>query len=156
MAHRKIKNYQGSYQQYSNRFAAVRSQGKLHKFAKKFTKKQFDMMRAEGTTIDEMVEAQAIPKHIVEKSFKQYEYLRDNSLMRPGDKFETTKEWDNSYWGGEIEEVIKKPENFKLGYHRTMSGFLKDKHAIHFMITFEIELGELSREEVLDEYGYHD
>lgn len=150
MAHRKPNNYQGSYQQYSNKFAAVRNQGRLHKTTKKFTKRQFDRMRAEGTTVDEMIEKQSISVEKAEKAFEQYKYLRDNSLMRPGNKFNSNKEWKNSYFGE------TGTEDYQLGYHRTLSGFLKDGHAMHFMITFEIDMGFRSREDILDDYGYND
>ena len=150
MAHRKIKNYQGSYQQYGNLFAAARNQGRKKRFARKFTKAEFDALKAEGTTVEEMIAEQTFSEEVANKAFRQYEYLRDNSQMHAGEKFNSDKQWENSYWGE------SRDYGYGLGYHTTKSGFLKDGHSIHFMISFEIDLGLKSREEVLADYGYDD
>ena len=154
MAHRKIKNYQGSYQQYSNRFLAAKNKGLKKPFAKKFTKKEFDMLVDNGYTIDQMLEKQTRSRDVAERAWHTYEELRDKAKMQSGNYWESQKRWENSFFGS---DVLENEETgiLKVKYHRTMSGFLKDKYVIHFLITEEILQGR-PREEVLDDYGYHD
>ena len=140
---KKLRNYNVGYEQYSRKFYELKKAGNLKRGMRKFSKKHYNELRAEGDTNKVILERQMfLSKKKQKNAWKNYTKLRKN--LNPG---EATL-YDNSYWGRNNEEEEG------LGYHRTLSGLMRDKNAIHFLITNDILTSDKSREEVLAQYGY--
>ena len=112
---------------------------------RKFSKKHYNELRADGNSNKDILEEQRfLSKKKQREAWKSYTKLRKN--LNPGEK----ALYDNTYWGrNEYDEE-------GLGYHRNLSGLMRDKHIFHFLITNDILTSGKSREEVLAQYGYED
>ena len=142
---KKIRNYNVGYEQYSRGFAELKSYNNLKVGVRKFSKKTYNKLREMGYSTKEILKEQMFLSKKKQKTvWKNYTKLRKN--INPG---EATL-YDNSYWGRNNE----KEEG--LGYHRTLSGLMRDKNAVHFLITNDILTSDKSKEEVLAQYGYED
>ena len=142
---KKTRNYNVGYEQYSRKFSELKKSNNLKVGMRKFSKKTYNKLRAMGYSTKEILKEQTfLSKKQQKTAWKNYTKLRKN--LNPG---EATL-YDNTYWGRNNEEEEG------LGYHRTLSGLLRDKNAIHFLITNDILTGDKSKEEVLAQYGYED
>ena len=142
---KKLRNYNVGYEQYSRKFYELKKAGNLKRGRRKFSKKHYNELRADGNSNKDILEEQRfLSKKKQREAWKSYAKLRKN--LNPGEK----ALYDNSYWGrNEYDEE-------GLGYHRNLSGLMRDKHIFHFLITNDILTSGKSREEVLAQYGYED
>ena len=142
---KKLRNYNVGYEQYSRKFYELKKAGNLKRGMRKFSKKHYNELRADGNSNKDILEEQRfLSKKKQREAWKSYTKLRKN--LNPGEK----ALYDNSYWGrNEYDEE-------GLGYHRNLSGLMRDKHIFHFLITNDILTSGKSREEVLAQYGYED
>ena len=142
---KKLRNYNVGYEQYSRKFYELKKAGNLKRGMRKISKKHYNELRAEGDTNKDILEEQRfLSKKKQREAWKSYTKLRKN--LNPGEK----ALYDNTYWGrNEYDEE-------GLGYHRNLSGLMRDKHIFHFLITNDILTSGKSREEVLAQYGYED
>ena len=110
---------------------------------RKFSKKTYNSLRARGDSTDAILDEQMfLSKKKQREAWKSYTKIRKN--LTPGEK----ALYDNTYWGrNEYDEE-------GLGYHRNLSGLMRDKNIFHFLITNDILTSGNSREEVLAQYGY--
>ena len=142
---KKLRNYNVGYEQYSRKFYELKKAGNLKRGMRKFSKKYYNKLRADGNSNKDILEEQRfLSKKKQKEAWKSYTKLRKN--LNPGEK----ALYDNTYWGrNEYDEE-------GLGYHRNLSGLMRDKHIFHFLITNDILTSGKSREEVLAQYGYED
>lgn len=142
---KKLRNYNVGYEQYSRKFYELKKAGNLKRGMRKFSKKHYNELRADGNSNKDILEEQRfLSKKKQREAWKSYTKLRKN--LNPGEK----ALYDNTYWGrNEYDEE-------GLGYHRNLSGLMRDKHIFHFLITNDILTSDKSREEVLAQYGYED
>ena len=142
---KKLRNYNVGYEQYSRKFYELKKAGNLKRGMRKFSKKHYNELRADGNSNKDILEEQRfLSKKKQREAWKSYTKLRKN--LNPGEK----ALYDNTYWGrNEYDEE-------GLGYHRNLSGLMRDKHIFHFLITNDILTSGKSREEVLAQYGYED
>ena len=142
---KKLRNYNVGYEQYSRKFYELKKAGNLKRGMRKFSKKHYNELRADGNSNKDILEEQRfLNKKKQREAWKSYTKLRKN--LNPGEK----ALYDNTYWGrNEYDED-------GLGYHRNLSGLMRDKHIFHFLITNDILTSGKSREEVLAQYGYED
>ena len=140
---KKLRNYNVGYEQYSRKFYELKKAGNLKRGMRKFSKKHYNELRADGNSNKDILEEQMfLSKKKQKLAWKTYQKLVKK--LKPGEK----AIYDNTYWGrNEYDEE-------GLGYHRTLSGLMGDKHAFHFLITNDILTSDKSREEVLAQYGY--
>ena len=140
---KKLRNYNVGYEQYSRKFYELKKAGNLKRGMRKFSKKHYNELRADGNSNKDILEEQRfLSKKKQKLAWKTYQKLVKK--LKPGEK----AIYDNTYWGrNEYDEE-------GLGYHRTLSGLMGDKHAFHFLITNDILTSDKSREEVLAQYGY--
>ena len=143
---KKLRNYNVGYEQYSRKFYELKKAGVLKRGMRKFSKKTYNELRARGDSNKVILKKQTFLSEKKQKqAWKTYTKLRKK--LSPGQK----AIYDNTYWGrNEYDEE-------GLGYHRNLSGLIRDKHFFHFLITNDILTGEKygkSREEVLAQYGY--
>lgn len=143
--------YRGTYETYSQQFEANKKQGLIQQGVRKLGKNQWANEIRQGMTNTSILENQSLNKKAAKRAFEQYNKIVKKN-MKPG---ETSLELQKTYWGNNALDKNKQQVTHTMGYHRTLSGFLHDKNAIHMMISYEIMSGR-SREEVLDDYGYHD
>lgn len=142
---KRTRNYNVGYEQYSRKFSELKKSNNLKVGMRKFSKKRYNELRADGNSNKDILEAQMfLSKKQQKTAWKNYTKLRED--LNPG----KTKLYNKSYWG----KNNKKEEG--LGYHRTFTGLMRDKNAIHFLITNDILTSDKSREEVLAQYGYED
>ena len=142
---KKTRNYNVGYEQYSRQFSELKKSSNLKRGVRKFSKKTYNELRAMGYSNKEILKEQMfLDKKQQRQAWKSYTKLRKN--LNPGE----TATYDNSYWGENNEEIEG------LGYHRNLSGLMRDKNAFHFLITNDILTSDKSREEVLAQYGYED
>ena len=142
---KKLRNYNVGYEQYSRKFYELKKAGNLKRGMRKFSKKYYNELRADGNSNKDILEEQMfLSKKKQKLAWKKYQKLVKK--LKPGEK----AIYDNTYWGrNEYDEE-------GLGYHRTLSGLMSDKHTFHFLITNDILTSDKSREEVLAQYGYED
>ena len=154
---KKLRNYNVGYEQYSRKFYELKKAGNLKRGMRKFSKKHYNELRAQGDTNKVILKKQMfLSKKKQKLAWKKYQKLVNRKVknkkiikknLNPGEK----AIFDNTYWGGNLDEEEG------LGYHRTLSGLMQDKHVFHFLISNDILTGEKygkSREEVLAQYGY--
>ena len=151
---KKLRNYNVGYEQYSRKFYELKKAGNLKRGMRKFSKKHYNELRADGNSNKDILEEQRfLSKKKQKLAWKTYQKLVNKKVknkkitknnLNPGEK----AIFDNSYWGRNSEEEEG------LGYHRTLKGLMGDKHAFHFLITNDILTSDKSREEVLAQYGY--
>ena len=142
---KKLRNYNVGYEQYVRKFYELKKAGNLKRGMRKVSKKQYNELRAAGDTNKDILEEQRfLSKKKQREAWKSYTKIRKN--LNPGE----TALYDNTYWGrNEYDEE-------GLGYHRNLSGLMRDKNIFHFLITNDILTSGKSREEVLAQYGYED
>ena len=140
---KKLRNYNVGYEQYSRKVYEIKKAGNIKRGMRKFSKKYYKKLRADGNSNKDILEEQRfLSKKKQKLAWKTYQKLVKK--LKPGEK----AIYDNTYWGrNEYDEE-------GLGYHRTLSGLMGDKHAFHFLITNDILTSDKSREEVLAQYGY--
>ena len=151
---KKLRNYNVGYEQYSRKFYELKKAGNLKRGMRKFSKKHYNELRADGNSNKDILEEQRfLSKKKQKLAWKTYQKLVNKKVknkkitknnLNPGEK----AIFDNSYWGRNSEEEEG------LGYHRTLKGLMGDRHAFHFLITNDILTSDKSREEVLAQYGY--
>jgi hypothetical protein len=144
----KIRNYNVGYKKYSQEFDLLRKTHNVKKDVRKFTKKQYNLCRAEGdSNKDILAEQTFLTKKQQKVVWEKYLKLREEEI-KPGDK----KLFKGSYWGAD-DELGRNG----LGYHEKFTGLMRDKNAIHLMITNDmLNINELNmtKKEVLAQYGY--
>lgn len=140
---KKIRNYNVGYKKYSQQFAELRKARNVKQGVRKFTKKTYNKLRSQGFSNKEILEEQMFLSESKQAEIWQ-KYLKIRENIKPGE----STIYDSSYWGQNEDETEG------LGYHRTMTGLMRDKDAFHFMITNDILNSGLDREEVLAQYGY--
>lgn len=145
--------YRGTYETYERNFQQSKANGLVLHGVRQLTRKQWANEISQGMTNTAIINNQTMSKKAAQRAYKQYQKLMKDTRLNPG---EVAIELEKTYWGHNNKDKNAKIIYRELGYHRTFSGFMKDKHAVHMMISFEIKLGERSREEILDDYGYHD
>ena len=143
---KKFRNYNVGYEQYTKQFYELKKAGNLKRGMRKFSKKQYNELRAKGQSNKKILKKQ---RFLSEKKQKKAwdRYAKVRNKLNPGEK----ALYDNTYWGS------NEDDEEGLGYHRTLSGLMKDKHFFHFVISNDILTGKKygkSREEVLAQYGY--
>lgn len=143
----KIRNYNVGYKKYSQEFDLLKKAHNVKQGVRKFTKKQYNLSRAEGDSNKDILAAQTfLTKEQQKMAWEKYLKIREE--LKPGDK----KVFEKSYWGA-TEEIVDN----SLGYHKNFAGLMRDKNAFHFLITNDMlnrkELN-MTREEVLAQYGY--
>ena len=143
---KKVRNYNVGYKKYSQEFAKLRKESNVKQGMRKFTKKQYNQMRAEGETNKTILESQMfLNKKQQQEAWKHYLEIRQT--IKPGSK----KAYNNSYWG------YNEEEEEGLGYHTKFEGLMRDKDAFHFLITDAMshrKETDMTREDVLAQYGY--
>lgn len=143
---KKLRNYNVGYKKYSEEFALLKKAHNVKQGVRKFTKKQYNIMRAEGDSNKDILAAQTFLDKKQQKEAWE-KYLKIRETIKPGDK----KKYEDSYWGQNEEE------DEGLGYHTKFEGLMRDKDAFHFLITNDMlnrkDLN-MTREEVLAQYGY--
>lgn len=142
----KIRNYNVGYKKYSQEFELLKKAHNVKQGVRKFTKKQYNRMRAEGDSNKDILAAQTfLTKEQQKVAWEKYKKIREE--LKPGDK----KIFKDSYWG----EAEAGRDG--LGYHTKLAGLMRDKDAFHFLITNDMlnrsELN-MTRDEVLAQYGY--
>lgn len=132
-----------AYQAYRQKFYVEKKIGNVKQGVRVLTANQYRRARKEGINDTNILKAQTLLHSKREKDYVWREYKKIKKSFSRGE----TIEMEGSYFGETYEE------DEGLSYHYSLSGLLKDKDAIHFMITFRINDGE-DRAEVLADYGY--
>lgn len=132
-----------AYQAYRQKFYVEKKIGNVKQGVRVLTANQYRRARKEGINDTNILKAQTLLHSKREKDYVWREYKKIKKTFSRGE----TIEQEGSYFGETYEE------GEGLSYHYSLSGLLKDKDAIHFMITFRINDGE-DRAEVLADYGY--
>lgn len=132
-----------AYQAYRQKFYVEKKIGNVKQGVRVLTANQYRRARKEGINNTNILKAQTLLHSKREKDYVWREYKKIKKSFSRGE----TTEMEGSYFGETYEE------DEGLSYHYSLSGLLKDKDAIHFMITFRINDGE-DRAEVLADYGY--
>lgn len=138
---KKNRSYKKSYEKYVKEFKAEKKENNIKVGVRQMTRKQYESFRNQGYSSKDILKEQVILKNkrMKERVWKEYQKLE----LKNGE----AAVYDNSYWGENINET----EGVKN--HRSLKALMKDRHALHFMITQTIdELGD--RDEALAYYGY--
>lgn len=139
----KIRNYNVGYKKYSQEFDLLKKAYNVKQGVRKFSKKTYNMLRAKGFSNEDILNEQRFLDEEKQKlAWEKYQKIKEKIV--PGE----TAIYDNTYWG----ENEREEEG--LGYHRSIKGLMRDKHAFHFLITNDLLTSDLSRDEVLAQYGY--
>lgn len=139
-------NIKKLYGQYKRHFQNEKKNGNIQNGVRQDTFKEFqhDMADPEYGSIKNILDAQRIVKQENKaKVWREYKKMLKEEQLKPGNQ--TTQ--NNTYWGGNKESVTG------VGYHRTFTGLMRDRDAVHFIIAHRIENGEDSRD-VLADFGY--
>ena len=131
------------YQVYRQKFYAEKKIGNVKQGVRVLTANQYRRARKEGINDTNILKAQTLLHSKREKDYVWREYKKIKKTYSRGE----TIEQEGTYFGESYEDEEG------LSYHYSLSGLLKDKDAIHFMISFRINDGE-DRAEVLADYGY--
>lgn len=143
------------YQNYIKRFEYQQKRHNLKHGARRFTIKQFKNSRKSGLTTTEILK----PSMIIQTKTQEREVWRDYMRARKHYSRGETYEIEGGYEGlsmsskGGISQAEAENRSDLLKYHYNLSGLLQDGHALHALITFQIDLGQ-DRKEVLADYGY--
>lgn len=132
-----------AYQVYRQKFYAEKKIGNVKQGVRVLTANQYRRARKEKMNDTSILEAQTLLHSKREKNYVWREYKKIKKTYSRGE----TIEQGGTYFGESYEDEEG------LSYHYSLSGLLKDKDAIHFMISFRINDGE-DRAEVLADYGY--
>ena len=131
------------YEAYRQKFYAEKKIGNVKQGVRVLTANQYRRARKEGINDTKILKAQTLLHSKREKNYIWREYKKIKKRYSRGE----TLEQEGTYFGESYEE------DEGLSYHYSLSGLLKDKDAIHFMISQRIADGE-DRVEVLANYGY--
>lgn len=132
-----------AYQVYRQKFYAEKKIGNVKQGVRVLTSNQYRTARKKKMNDTSILKAQTLLHSKREKDYVWREYKKIKKTYSRGE----TIEQEGTYFGETYEE------DEGLSYHYSLSGLLKDKDAIHFMISFRINDGE-DRAEVLADYGY--
>lgn len=137
-----MRNIKTGYGNYKRWFQYEKKHGNIKNGVRQLTLKDFKLMNESGVTTTEILNMQKMISggyKVKQKTWKAYKKLKlkaDESLVQEGT------------WFGRGSQ-----NEAGLSYHRTLSGLMKDKHALHFLISLRtVEEGD--RKEVLADYGY--
>lgn len=134
------------YGQYKKLFQKEKKIHNIKNNVRQLTRKQFEAVikEAETNSIKKILAKQTIlaTAKLKKDTLKRYNKAIKANL-KPGD----FAIYDDTYFGENNEETEG------LGYHRTLSGLLKDRDAVHFLISDRIIAGE-DRYDVLADFGY--
>ena len=132
-----------AYTKYRNKFYIEKRIGNVKQGVRVLSPNQYRRARKENLSDKKILKAQTLLHSKAEKNelwnyYKKIrvDFNRGESLIQ-----------ENTYFG-ETDEDLE-----GLSYHYNISGLLKDKDAMHFIISYRINDGE-EREEVLADYGY--
>lgn len=119
-----------------------------------------------------IMDTQAIDRDRALRAYKEYKRAIYDPYMKKDNDIKAVWVSDDTYWGNESpKRPLSEEEKMKLNKkerekaekeearmdkimrHSTFAGFMRDKHAVHYMIAAEILNGR-DREEVLADYGY--
>lgn len=138
-----MKKRSKAYQVYRQKFYAEKKIGNVKQGVRVLTANQYRRARKKKMNDTSILKAQTLLHSKREKDYVWREYKKIKKTYSRGE----TIEQEGTYFG----ETYEDDEG--LSYHYSLSGLLKDKDAIHFMISFRINDGE-DRAEVLADYGY--
>ena len=141
-----MKKWTKAYQNYRDKYYAEKKLGNVKQGSIVFSPSQYKASKKAGLTDKQILNASTIFKSKGEKTqfWKQYQKMRKEYSRGE------TKEFNNYYYNDE-QELIK--ETRELKYHYNFSGLMKDKYAMHLIISWRILHGE-EKAEVLADYGY--
>ena len=153
MAKKKTKWTKG-YIEYREAYYKEKRRHNIKQATEVLSLSQYKEAKKEGMTNYQMVKAQKI----IQTKTQEREVWRNYKRMRKFYSRGETYEVKGGYEGLSLSSKggISKAESEKadiLSYHYNLSGLLADGHALHALITFEIEIGN-DRKEVLAQYGY--
>lgn len=139
-----MKKSTKTYIAYRNKFYAEKKIGNVKNGVRLLTPSQYKRARQEDLADRDILKAQTILHSKAEKKdFWRY-YNKVRKTFSRGEKIEQ----EGTYFGENLEETEG------LSYHYNLSGLLKDRDALHFLISFRIDnIGE-DRKAVLADYGY--
>jgi hypothetical protein len=131
------------YENYRRKFYDQKKEGNIKQGVRVLTINQYKRARKESLNDTKILKAQTILHSKKEKREIWSQYKRIRKSYKRGE----TLDQEGTYFG----ETYESEEG--LAYHYNLSGLMKDKDALHFMISFRIAEGE-ERKEVLADYGY--
>lgn len=148
----KRRKWSKDYENYRRKFYAEKKLGNVKQGVRVLTANQYRRARKgdrreSGLSDTKILKAQTMLHGQAEKKALWREYKKLKKRISRGESIIL----EDTYFGGAYDEEADEIEG--LSYHYNLSGLLKDKDAIHFLISYRILQGE-NREEVLADYGY--
>lgn len=137
-----------AYDTYRRKFYAEKKIGNTKQGVRVLTAKQYRRAKKERLSDTKILESQTMLHGQAEKKAFWREYKKIKKRISRGE----TVILEDTYFGSAYDEESDEIEG--LSYHYNLSGLLKDKDAIHFIISFRIKFQGEKREEVLADYGY--
>lgn len=139
----KKKRFTKAYIEYRQKFYAEKKIGNVKNGVRVLSQYQYKTAKNYGMNNSSILKEQTILHGKTEKkrAWKEYKSIRKN-FTRGESMIQ-----DETYFGENIEDMEG------LSYHYNLSGLLKDRHSLHFLISSRIASGE-DREETLADYGY--
>lgn len=131
------------YEAYRQKFYAEKKIGNVKQGVRVLTANQYRRARKEGINDTKILKAQTMLHSKSEKNYVWREYSKIKKKYSRGEQLVQ----EGTYFGE------SRDEEEGLSYHYSLSGLLKDKDALHFMISSRIDDGE-DRMEVLADCGY--
>jgi len=131
------------YERYREKFYREKRQGNVKQGVRVLTPNQYRRARKENLSDTKILNAQTMLHGQKEKKEVWRQYKKIRKKIERGE----TLEQEGTYFGESYEDEEG------LSYHYNISGLLKDKDAIHMLISARIMEGE-DRVEVLSDYGY--
>lgn len=138
-----MKKYTKDYLAYREKYYAEKKIGNTKRGIRVLTPSQYRRARNENLTNTDILKAQTI---LSSKAAKKEVLRQYNKIKKTYSRGETVFH-EQTYFGGQREGVEG------ISYHYKLSGLLKDKNALHYIIANRINSGE-DRVEVLADYGY--
>jgi hypothetical protein len=139
-------NLKRLYGQYKRLFKKEKKQGNIQNGVRQDTYKEFeyDMADPNYGSIKKILDAQRnVKQENKAKVWQQYKKMIKDEQLKAG----TQTSQAGTYWGN------TQTQQDGLKYHRTFSGLMKDRNAVHYIIAHRISSGEDERE-VLADFGY--
>lgn len=139
-------NLKTLYGQYKRHFKNEKKQGNIKNGVHQDTYKEFeaDMKNPNYGSVKKILDEQRnVKQKNKKKVWQEYKKMIKEEQLKAGQQ--TNQQ--GTYWGG------TKPGKSGLGYHRTFSGLMKDRDAVHFIIANRIGNGEDAKD-VLADFGY--
>ena len=143
----KRRKWSKEYEAYRRKFYAEKKLGNVKQGVRVLTANQYRRAKKEGLSDTKILKAQTMLHGQAEKKAFWREYKKLKKRISRGESIIL----EDTYFGGAYDEDSEEIEG--LSYHYNLSGLLKDKDAMHFLISYRIMNGE-DREEVLADYGY--